>query len=347
MILGAPKDDDILGGSGAAYIYFRNEGGTDNWGLQTKAKASDAAIDDWLGHSVSINGDYAIASAVFEGDFEGAVYAYLRSEASWSQVSKTKPTNFQADDWFGFSICLNQELSVIGSAFASLTPFSESGTAYIYENLGDLSLPVELISFTASISDGNVCLKWETASELNNIGFAVLRSDQQEGEYTKLADYNDFDTLRGLGISAFGQDYSYVDNSALEGNQYWYKIVDNDYNGMREAHGPISVYVNSDSELLPKKISLSSNYPNPFNSTTTFKLEIPQIEGETTKLSINIYNVVGKKVRTIYHGVIAPGGYSFEWDGTNEQGNAMSSGMYIYTVSSFEFSQAKKMILLK
>ncbi len=217
----------------------------------------------------------------------------------------------------------------------------------------DLALPVELTSFSASVSDGNVVLKWNTASEMENLGFAVLRSAEEDGEYLKLTDYTETSDLKGQGTSSYGKDYSYIDYTVLGENTYYYKIQDIDFNGLATEHGPIAVTINSkkdiaiDNGVLPKEFSLSQNFPNPFNPSTAFKLNVPKLQNGTTTLKITVYDLLGKHINTLFDGEISSGVYTFQWNGQNQLGNAVPSGMYIYTVASPEFSHANKMVLMK
>ena len=86
-------------------------------------------------------------------------------------------------------------------------------------------------------------------------------------------------------------------------------------------------------------------YPNPFNPTTTIKYEIK----ESAQVTLKIYNVAGQLVRTLVDDVQAPkeGGLAKEWNGLNDQGQPVSSGVYFYKLVTKNFSQTKKMVLLK
>ncbi len=216
----------------------------------------------------------------------------------------------------------------------------------------DQALPVELSSFTASAANGVVTLNWKTASEIDNIGFAVYRSDSENGSYEKLADYNDYNSLRGLGTSSTGKDYSYTDRNVSESQSYWYLLKDIDNNGISTDHGPIKVFVSPGQDIspvgqIPESYALSANYPNPFNPSTSFTLSIPALNGETTAVAVEIYDLLGKKVKSLYTGNLTSGVYKFNWNGTNSAGNHMPSGMYIYRVISKDFQQSGKMILMK
>ncbi len=224
--------------------------------------------------------------------------------------------------------------------------------AYAAVQSADQALPVELTSFTASAANGVVTLNWNTASEIDNIGFAVYRADEEDGSYEKLADYNDFNSLRGLGTSSTGKAYSYTDRNVTESQSYWYLLKDIDNNGISTDHGPIRVFVSPDQDIspvgqIPESYALSENYPNPFNPSTKFTLSIPSLKNGTTAVSVAVYDLLGKKVKELFSGNLTSGVYKFKWNGTNNRGKAMPSGMYIYRVISNEFQQSGKMILMK
>ena len=89
--------------------------------------------------------------------------------------------------------------------------------------------------------------------------------------------------------------------------------------------------------------SLYDNFPNPFNPTTTIQYQIPiQIEA-----ILSIYNILGHKIKALVNDVMPPGKYSVVWDGTDETGSKVSSGVYIFQLWAGDFHAAKKMIILK
>ncbi len=100
------------------------------------------------------------------------------------------------------------------------------------------------------------------------------------------------------------------------------------------------------SGIIPEKFSLSQNYPNPFNPSTTIKFMIPLSrgvsEGRGVLSSITIYNSIGQKINELFNQQLQPGTYSVEWDASN-----YPSGLYFYTLTSGEFSETKRMVLIK
>jgi glucuronoarabinoxylan endo-1,4-beta-xylanase len=94
---------------------------------------------------------------------------------------------------------------------------------------------------------------------------------------------------------------------------------------------------------VPDKFHLYQNYPNPFNPTTTFRFTIPI----TADASLIVYNILGQKVRTLINKTVAAGEYHVTWDGKNEAGNTVASGIYFYQLRAKNFMAVKKCILLR
>jgi len=96
---------------------------------------------------------------------------------------------------------------------------------------------------------------------------------------------------------------------------------------------------------LPKAFALSQNYPNPFNPSTTIAFDIP--EGKEANVRLNVYNMRGQLIRTLVDEVKSEGSYQIQWDGTDNYGRRVSSGVYFYRITTGEFSQTRKMVILK
>ena len=94
---------------------------------------------------------------------------------------------------------------------------------------------------------------------------------------------------------------------------------------------------------LPKEFALHNNYPNPFNPVTNITYDIAQ----NSEVTLEIYNVMGQRVRTLAQGSHEPGRYRVMWNATNDYGQSLSSGMYIYRIQAGDFVSVKKLILMK
>jgi len=99
------------------------------------------------------------------------------------------------------------------------------------------------------------------------------------------------------------------------------------------------------SPSLPKAFSLGQNAPNPFNPSTTISYSVP--EGQTVQATLKVYDLRGRLVRTLVDAECQPGNYSVFWDGRDEKGQQLSSGVYLYRMRAGDFTQTRKMVLLK
>jgi hypothetical protein len=98
-----------------------------------------------------------------------------------------------------------------------------------------------------------------------------------------------------------------------------------------------------DQVQLPKEFELRQNYPNPFNPTTVIQYALPK----TSEVKIQIYNILGQKVRNLVDESQKPGYKMIHWDGKDDSGKEVSSGVYFYRIEAGNFVKCKKMILLK
>ena len=96
-------------------------------------------------------------------------------------------------------------------------------------------------------------------------------------------------------------------------------------------------------ETLPEGYALNQNYPNPFNPSTMISFEVP----EASEVALVIYNLRGQSIRVLYSGSIAAGRHNLVWNGKDENGNAVASGIYLYKLQAGEFSRIKKMSLVR
>ncbi|MCK4404108.1 MAG: T9SS type A sorting domain-containing protein [candidate division Zixibacteria bacterium] len=98
-----------------------------------------------------------------------------------------------------------------------------------------------------------------------------------------------------------------------------------------------------DFSQLPKEFDLRQNYPNPFNPTTIIEYALPKV----SQVKIRIYNILGQKVRNLVDEPQEPGYKTIHWDGKDDGGNEVSSGVYFYRIEAGDFVKCKKMTLLK
>jgi hypothetical protein len=207
-------------------------------------------------------------------------------------------------------------------ALANVSEFS----IWAMSDPNDNPIPVELNLFSSIVEGNQVRLTWTTVTETNNHGFEVERSVINESSWQKIG------FVQSKGTTTEPQVYSYTDIDLLPGDyQYRLKIVDND--GTFE----YSKIINSVVEP-PAQFSLSQNFPNPFNPSTTISFQIPV----TGQVKLKVFDTLGNEVATIVDGMMEAGIHELEFNAAG-----ITSGVYIYTLISGEFSQSQKMLLLK
>lgn len=126
--------DNVNGATGRAYIYSRDHGGIDNWGLIQSLVASDNASNDYFGFAVSIHGDNALVGAKYNDDLgnrSGSAYIFYRNQGgsnNWGETIKLVPSDGEEDDEFGASLSIFNDVVAVGSRTNT-----DSGSVYVYE----------------------------------------------------------------------------------------------------------------------------------------------------------------------------------------------------------------------
>ena len=190
-------------------------------------------------------------------------------------------------------------------------------------------IPVELTSFTAKSDNNTVTLNWTTATELNNSGFQIERSNG--GEYQSVG------FVAGHGTSTSTNNYVYLDQN-VEAGTYTYRLKQIDLDGSFEYSNAVEVEV-----LGLREYTLGQNYPNPFNPSTTINFSL----AVDSKVSLKVFNVLGQEVASLLNGQMSAGSQKVSFDASS-----LNSGVYFYRleadgIDGQKFSSTKKMILTK
>lgn len=181
-------------------------------------------------------------------------------------------------------------------------------------------VPVELTSFTASVIEAEVQLNWTTATETNNKGFEIYRN----GKKISFVD--------GKGTTSERQNYSFIDEGLSTG-LYNYRLNQIDLDGTQKVVGETAVNF-----ILPEQFSLEQNYPNPFNPSTKISWQSPISSWQILK----VFDVLGNEVATLMNEYKPAGKYQVEFDGSG-----LPSGVYLYKLQAGNFTETKKLMLLK
>jgi hypothetical protein len=220
------------------------------------------------------------------------------------------------------------------------SPYSVVGVqASMPADLVDMSLPVQMNKTIAQYSyDKGVTLSWTTQSEQNCAGFHILRGNSPNGGFEKVT----ADMIPGQGTSSSLVNYQFTDPNVKWDKTYYYKIQEISTQFMdtsKTFYGPLSVTTGK----APDKFDLSQNYPNPFNPRTEIAYKIT----EASKVTIKIYNLLGKEIKTLVDNDLPAGIYKAEWDGTDEFGSDTPSGLYLYRITAGDQSEMHRMTKMK
>jgi hypothetical protein len=177
------------------------------------------------------------------------------------------------------------------------------------------AVPVELASFQALVEGSIVKLVWQTASETSNYGFIVERL-YEGGSFERIG------FVTGMGTSSVGQSYLFIDRNPGPG-RYRYRLQQVDLDGTATLSDEISVLVGG-----PDRFELAAVHPNPFKSQTCMTLRLP----ETAMVGIQVYNLWGQQVSRIAPRILTAGQHQLLWDGRDDAGMPLPSGIYFLQV---------------
>jgi len=196
---------------------------------------------------------------------------------------------------------------------------------FCVENTGWNDVPDEVKA--TLYMDGNVIHTWTKPGMWQTINYP-----DDERSYFKVEDYEYTVTMEGYCTFIIVVDPdNYWDESDEWNNEFTTTVI---FSGVDEELQDAGV---------PRVFSLAQNYPNPFNLATEIKYQLPKTE----RVEIGIFNLLGQKVRTLIDERKAPGYYKACWDGKDTSGEIVASGIYFYKIRAGEFTDIKKMVLLK
>ena len=195
-----------------------------------------------------------------------------------------------------------------------------------YQNV----IPVELISFNATLLDDNVDLIGQQQQKQITLGLRLngLRFQLRTGQ-----GWQEIGFVPGFGTTTEPKSYSFIDENITTGI-YKYRLKQIDFDGSFEYSNEIEVEV----DFTPKEFVLYQNYPNPFNPNTVISYQLPV----TGNVTLKVYDILGNEVATLVNEEKQPDIYEVKFDAS-----ALASGLYLYKLQAGSFVQTKKMILLK
>ena len=197
-------------------------------------------------------------------------------------------------------------------------------------------IPVELVSFTANVSDNSVILNWVTASEVNNMGFEIEKS-KVKSQKSNESGWEKIGFVEGKGTTTEIQYYLFKEDLTLTHNlnrTLYYRLKQIDFDGTVNYSNTIEVEI----DLTPSNFILEQNYPNPFNPSTKIRWQSPVGSHQTIK----VFDVLGNEVAKLVDEYNPAGSYEVEFNASS-----LSSGIYFYQLQAGDYVQTKKMLMLR
>jgi len=185
-----------------------------------------------------------------------------------------------------------------------------------------------LQNYAAIWSGSGVEISWTLSEAGTDMRFTILRATAQDRAFTE---------LDSREISREGMTFSFTDRSAEPGVSYLYRIGVSDENGHR-------ILFETDAVPVPTMaLTLCQNRPNPFNPSTAITYYVP----EKCRVTLDIYDINGRLISRLADGSREKGGHTVQWNGRDENGNQVSSGVYLYRLSAGKVVISRKMVMLR
>ncbi len=265
-----------------------------------------------VGSSYLINGDV--------WTFVGGVPAAKQPVYSFDVPTVFDSTVFDGMKWTTFY--------VTGQSTNPYVVFaSPPDSGYSLDNL----MPHVPAGLGARMASGGVELRWEISDEPDFKYFAVYRGT----------------TASFVPGEPIGEvtDAMYQDNNVADGQRYYYKLASFDFSGNQSDYSAeLEVNVLDVNENgIPEAFALGQNYPNPFNPSTSIKYQVSQ----AAYVRLIVYNTLGVEVARLVDGNLEAGYYTISWDGKDNLGKTVSTGIYLYKMEAGTYTDVKKMIYVK
>ena len=316
-IVGAHLANHSGSKSGSAYIFVRDG---NNWTQQAKLTASDAAARDEFGISVGISGSTAIVGSPFDDDAggkSGSAYIFGNNGGVWTERAKLTAGDAAAADEFGKAVAIDANRAIIGARLHDGRK-PDSGAVYAFSRVAG-----------AWVEQSKTIHKKD--AEADEFGNAVAISE----DFAIIGAYRRNLPDKGGMCCDLGVD---------GGSAYIFHTEE-------DLNAPLSVepsLLMTTTLGLVKRNALFQNFPNPFNPETW----IPYVLAHDASVNIRIYDIQGQLVRQMGMGQQPAGSYltreaAVYWDGKDQLGEAVSSGVYFYTLKADTFQATRRMVILK
>ena len=377
LIAGTPFHDSE---KGAVYVYTLDG---KQWKQQAKLQADDADVKNRFGWDCAVHENTIVVGAPLAAAparLSGAAYVFKRQGDAWAQVAKVTPEDGDGGDSFGASVDVSKSRIIVGAnKDENEVKKRGSGSAYIFQIVGDTV--TQEAKLTADDPQEGAGFGLSVALDVNRALIGAPSADTKRGDdsgaaYAFLKVGPDWVLQarvipekgpdEGKGLTSgdnmgsavaldgqFGRNFNFGavgvqwDGDGDGGSVYVFDTQD-----VKGLNIPLSVEPRGDLALTMlgdiKRTALLQNFPNPFNPETW----IPYTLADDADVNVRIYDVEGKLVRNLDIGYQRSGRYisrekAIYWDGRDQLGESVSSGVYFYTLKTAGFSDTRRMVILK
>ncbi len=338
-VVGAIGDDDDGVSSGSVYVV---EDDGSQWSVTAKLTASDADLYGQLGCDVDTWGNYVVAGAWGDdenGSFSGAAYVFHKDGNQWTEQAKLLPADGVAHDRFGSSVAMSGNMVVVGAYDEGIT-----GSVYVYRrSAGQWTQEAKIVpedistgaAFGVSVDAGEdiilVGARYENENGINAGATYVFR--YEDGAWVESAKIlpatvspaEEF----GKDVALFGQIALMGASGGPDGEAYIYDLDSESCT----SDVPGGVTLNR----------LHQNHPNPFNPSTQISFELV----EEKNVTLQVFDLSGARVATLFDGTAKAGSTVVRWDGRDQGGQRVPSGMYFYRLNGEGIDFGGRMALIK
>lgn len=344
-------DPEYKNDNGGAVFVYKNTG--DEWTQFQKIVAKDREKFDRFGWSLDTQDNKLVIGAYQDtenGGWSGSAYIYYFDGSNWVEEQKIIASDGVEGDRFGYSVSLNKDQLMVG-AFTAFE--DQSGAAYIFSYDGESWEEIRKLTPPDPANMGNyghsVAINELYAvsgapynlHEGTSTGAAyIYKKSAENWDLQKKVYPADGDRLDSFGNAVFIVDSLLMIGSPHQsvGNLYLYRYENDNWSFAQELLG--GTYVSNeekDSRRL-NSFSLQQNYPNPFNPTTNINFDIVK----PGYVELKVYNSQGKLISNLINEYKLAGKYTVNFDG-----DGLPSGAYFYRLETENFSETRKMLLIK
>ena len=368
-VVGAPGDDDAGSNSGAVYVFVRDANG---WKQHSKLVPKDSAKLDAFGDAVELQANTLIVGATGHTHggirFAGAVFVFVRDGDTWREQAKLTADDAGAGDQFGASVGMEDDTIIVGAKKHDPDGIKDAGAAYIFQRGGNTWKQQAKLTAPKKRNGDHFGTGVATSREIAIVG-APLREEggpsagaaysfvNVDGAWNNAAmvvpDVAHPNLFFGSAIAISGDTVIVTGGDGPEkGVGVGNGIVAYVYGGAEHfntppfAVKPFGLKITTLAHL--KRTALYQNFPNPFNPETWLPYQLATEE----PVRIRIYDIQGQLIRELDLGTQAAGDYltretAAYWNGRDRVGEAVSSGMYFFTLQAGGFQATRRMLILK